>query len=172
MMAPPARRSTRLPGGREGRAVHAVARPHRLRPLAHRPDWKVIDNPFGDDDPIVLLPALKPDIALFHAPMADRAGNVWIGSRRELTTMAHAAAKTVVTVERIVDGDCSRARARRRPLPGFYVEAIAVDRAAPGRWRARITRATRHLAEYARLAAKAEGFPRYLRAPRPVRRAA
>src|SRR5271168_3795664 len=29
--------------------------------LAHRPDWRVIDNPFGDDDPIVLLPALSPD---------------------------------------------------------------------------------------------------------------
>src|SRR6266540_4291127 len=26
--------------------------------LAHRPDWKVIDNPFGNHDPIVLLPAL------------------------------------------------------------------------------------------------------------------
>src|SRR2546428_7569922 len=47
--------------------------------LAHRPDWKVIDNPFGNDDPIVLLPAIKPDVALFHAPMADRDGNVWIG---------------------------------------------------------------------------------------------
>ena len=59
--------------------------------LAHRPDWQVIDNPFGNDDPIVLLPALKPDVALFHAPLADRDGNVWIGRDRELVTMAHAA---------------------------------------------------------------------------------
>ena len=35
--------------------------------LAHRPDWKIFDNPFGNDDPIVLLPALKPDVVLFHA---------------------------------------------------------------------------------------------------------
>ena len=35
--------------------------------LAHRADWKTIDNPFGNNDPIVLLPALKPDVALFHA---------------------------------------------------------------------------------------------------------
>src|SRR6185436_14656166 len=51
--------------------------------LKRRPDWKVVDNPFedGDDvpDPIVLLPAIKPDVALFHAPFADRDGNVWIG---------------------------------------------------------------------------------------------
>src|SRR5277367_5425383 len=39
--------------------------------LAHRPDWKVTDNPFGNNDPIVLLPALRPDVVLFHAPMAD-----------------------------------------------------------------------------------------------------
>src|SRR6266404_6027138 len=73
--------------------------------LAHRKDWKVVDNPFGNDDPIVLLPAIKPDVALFHAPLADRAGNVWIGRDRELATMAHAAAKTVVTVEKIHEGD-------------------------------------------------------------------
>src|SRR5205085_3493655 len=73
--------------------------------LAHRPDWRVIDNPFAQDDPIVLLPAIKPDVALFHAPMADRAGNVWIGRQRDLDTLAHASAKTIVTVEEIFDGD-------------------------------------------------------------------
>src|SRR5688572_1052501 len=73
--------------------------------LAHRPDWKTIDNPFDSNDPIVLLPAISPDVALFHAPMADRAGNVWIGRQRELVTMAHAAKKTVVTVENIHAGD-------------------------------------------------------------------
>src|SRR3954454_21352804 len=51
--------------------------------LKNRPDWMVIGNPFeqdslGQDDPIVLLPAIRPDVALFHAPMADRDGNVWI----------------------------------------------------------------------------------------------
>ena len=39
--------------------------------VRHRPDWQVIDNPFGRDDPIVLVPAIRPDIALFHAAMAD-----------------------------------------------------------------------------------------------------
>ena len=53
--------------------------------LAHRPDWKVIDNPFADGgDPIVLLPALQPDIAAFHGVMADEEGNVFVGRRREL----------------------------------------------------------------------------------------
>src|SRR6516165_6484186 len=66
--------------------------------LAHRTDWKVVDNPFGNNDPIVLLPALKPDLALLHAPMADRAGNVFVGIQREFFSMAHAAKKNVVNV--------------------------------------------------------------------------
>ena len=50
--------------------------------MAQRTDWKIVDNPFGNNDPIVLLPALKPDVALFHAPFADRDGNVYIGTQR------------------------------------------------------------------------------------------
>ena len=55
--------------------------------LAHRPDWKIIDNPLagpgdpgGDppSDPIVLLPAIAPDVALFHAPTGDAPGNVFL----------------------------------------------------------------------------------------------
>jgi glutaconate CoA-transferase subunit A len=133
--------------------------------LTHRPDWKVIDNPFGDSDPIVLLPALVPDVALFHAPLADRAGNVFIGAQRELVTMAHAARKTVVTVEKIHDGDLLRdPLLAAGTLPGFYVESIAV--APRGAWPLPLPDHygvdAAHLAEYARLAATPEGFARYL----------
>src|SRR6187401_1591894 len=101
--------------------------------LAHRPDWRVIDNPFGNHDPIVLLPALKPDVALFHAPLADRDGNVWIGRDRELITMAHAAQKTVVTVEKLSDGNLFDDHwLAAGALGGFYLEAVAV--APKGAW--------------------------------------
>ena len=76
--------------------------------VRHRPDWKVIDNPFGTDDPIVLLPAIRPDVALFHAPLADAQGNVYIGRQRDLLTMAQAAKQTFVTVEAITDDDLMR----------------------------------------------------------------
>ena len=92
--------------------------------LKYRDDWKVIDSPFGNDDPIVLLPAIKPDVALIHAPMADRFGNVWIGRQRELATMAHAAEKTIVTVEKIHDGNLlDDPVLAAGTLPGFYVES-------------------------------------------------
>jgi glutaconate CoA-transferase, subunit A len=140
-----------------------------------RPDWRVIDNPFGNDDPIVLLPAIKPDVALIHAPMADRAGNIWIGRQRELATMAHAAAKTVVTVEKLYDGNLLEDPVLAAgTLAGFYVDAVAIAEngcwplSLPDHYAADLD----HLADYARLAATAEGFARYLEQHVHERRAA
>src|SRR5262249_23932968 len=70
--------------------------------LAHRQDWKVIDSPMPPGEPIVLVPALRPDVALFHVARGDRDGNVWIGRRRELVPLAHAAVRTLVTCEELV----------------------------------------------------------------------
>jgi glutaconate CoA-transferase subunit A len=133
--------------------------------LELRDDWRAIENPFGDNDPIVLLPALKPDVALFHAPMADKLGNVWIGRQRELATMAHAATKTVVTVETVHDANLlDDPVLAAGTLPGFYVDAVGV--ALRGAWPLGLPdyypADDAHLAEYARLAATAEGFAKYL----------
>jgi glutaconate CoA-transferase, subunit A len=143
--------------------------------LARRPEWRVIDNPFGTDDPVVLLPAIKPDVALFHAPMADAEGNVWIGRQRELKTLAHASTTTIVTVEKIVTGSLlDDPTLAAGTLAGFYVEAIAV--APRGAWPLGLpdhyAADLAHLAEYARLAATAEGFDKYLATHVRQRRAA
>ena len=103
--------------------------------LANRPDWKVIDNPFREPgeasgDPIVLIPAIRPDFAVVHVSEADRFGNAWIGGRHELKTMAHAARCTLVTAERIVEGDLREDEAKSANLiTPIYVEALAE---APG----------------------------------------
>ena len=133
--------------------------------LKHRPDWRVVDNPFGSDDPVVLLPAIKPDVTLFHAGMVDAEGNVWIGRQRDLLTLAHAATTTIVTVETVTDRNLLEDPALAAgTLPGFYVEAVAV--APRGAWPLSLPEHYAadavHLAEYARLAATAEGFNKYL----------
>lgn len=133
--------------------------------LKYRDDWKVIDSPFGEADRIVLLPAIKPDVALIHAPMADRFGNVWIGRQRELATMAHAADKTIATVEKMHDGNLlDDPVLAAGTLPGFYVDAVAV--AERGAWPLPLpdhyAADAEHLALYAELAATAEGFAQYL----------
>lgn len=102
--------------------------------LRFRPDYRVIDNPMAaGEDPIVLLPAIEPDIALFHAPMADRQGNVWIGKMRELMTMAHAAKRCLVTVEEVVEDDLMEDPLRApATIPALYISAIAEAR--KGAW--------------------------------------
>lgn len=98
--------------------------------LRVRPDWKVIANPYGENDRIVLIPAIRPDIALFHARKADREGNVWVGIRRELLLMAHAAMRTLVTVEEIVD-ECllDDPALAAGTIPSLYIDRVAL---APG----------------------------------------
>ncbi len=98
--------------------------------LAHRPDWTVVPNPFapeGTEDPIVLLPAMRPDFATFHAAMADSAGNVWLGRRRECATIAHAARAALVTVERVVEGNfLEDERLAAGAISATYIDAIAI----------------------------------------------
>lgn len=132
---------------------------------ARRPDWRRIDNPFAADDPILLLPALTPDIALFHASAADRQGNIWIGRRRELATMAHAARKTLVSVEKIVDEDLMANEASAAgTLSSLYVSAVA--EAPRGAWPLGLSEDYAadgaHLALYAQAARSEQGFQDYL----------
>jgi glutaconate CoA-transferase subunit A len=133
--------------------------------LAHRPDWRVIDNPFAPGDPILLVPALAPEIGMFHALCADEHGNVHVGRRRELATIAHAARRTFVTVERIVPGNLLEdERMAAGTISGVYIEAVAV--APRGAWPSALLDEygadAAHLAEYAKLARSDTGFAEYL----------
>ena len=134
--------------------------------LAHRPDWRVVQNPFSEaPDLIVLLPALQPDIAAFHAVMADAHGNVWVGRRRELATIAHAARQALVTVERVVPGNfLEDERLAPGTINATYITEIAVS--ARGAWPIGLLDEypadAAHLAEYARAARTADGFRAYL----------
>ena len=135
--------------------------------VRYRPDWIVQDNPFADDDPIVLLPAIRPDVALFHAPLADTDGNVWVGIRRELMTMAHAAETTLVTVEEIVsDSLLADERTAAGVIPSMYIHGISV--VEKGAWPVGLWGCYAadhdHLQDYVRRAITMEGFNEYLSA--------
>jgi len=72
--------------------------------LRHRDDYRVIANPFEPGDPIVVVPAINADLAIFHAAKADAEGNVWIGRDRDRLLAAHAADLVLVTVDERVNG--------------------------------------------------------------------
>ena len=132
-----------------------------------RSDWKVVENPMHEtgSDPILLIAAIQPEIALFHARWADEAGNVWVGRRRELATIAHASRNCFVSYEEKKAGDMLEDELL---APGVisatYISALAP--AERGAWPLGIAGVydidDAHLAYYAREAKTRAGFARYL----------
>lgn len=96
--------------------------------LHHRDDWKIIQNPMSDsDDPIVIVPPILPDVALFHCAISDSQGNVLIGRRRELASMAYASKRTFVTVEKVIEGSLlDTEETAAGTLPALYVSGVAL----------------------------------------------
>ncbi len=134
--------------------------------LNYRDDYRVIDNPMSvEPDPIVALPAIVPDVALFHTPLGDTSGNVWIGNMRELMTMAHASRTTLVTVEEIT-GHNLLADPLRAPatIPATYITHIAEAR--NGAWPLALAGCyeadTDALAAYAGMAQTKSGFQTFM----------
>ena len=126
--------------------------------VAQRPDWKVVDN-------LLVVPALRPDVALFHARWADDEGNVWIGRRRELATIAHAAKQCFVTYEEKRPGDMLEDELLAPGvISSVYIAATA--HAPKGAWPLGVAGVyapdDTHLSQYAKAAKTREGFQRYL----------
>ena len=126
--------------------------------VAQRADWKVVDG-------VLFIPAIRPDVALFHARWADEAGNVWVGRRRELATVAHAAKTVLATFEELRKGDMLEDELLAPGvISSIYVTAIAhAPRGAwplgmPGLYGADDL----HISQYAKAAKTREGFQRYL----------
>ena len=133
--------------------------------VSARAEWKVIENPFAAKDPILIVSAIQPDVALFHARWADEAGNVWIGRRRELATIAHASRRCFVTYEEQRSGDMLEDELLAPGvLSSVYVSGVA--RAERGAWPLSVAGVygidDAHLVLYAKAAKTKQGFQRYL----------
>jgi len=135
--------------------------------VEHRKDdWKLVDNPFSPGDRILVARAIQPDVGLFHARWADGVGNVWLGRRRELVTIAHASKTCFVTYESLREGDMLEDELLAPGvLASMYVTGIA--RAERGAWPLGAAEVypidDAHLLAYARAAKTREGFDAYLK---------
>jgi len=95
--------------------------------LAERTRVAWVECPFTGEE-VAAVPAIRPDVGIIHAQVADRAGNVQLwgisGVQKEVVL---AAERSLVTVEQIVD------RLEPRPgaivLPAWAVTAVSL---APG----------------------------------------
>jgi glutaconate CoA-transferase subunit A len=71
--------------------------------LKARPDVKVIDDPYTGR-PVVAFPAQKVDVAVIHAPLADRFGNARLMGNLAIDQEISLAARCVIiTAEEVVD---------------------------------------------------------------------
>ena len=130
-----------------------------------RTDWTVGPDPFSGKE-FLLVKAIQPDIALFHARWADEVGNVWIGRRKELATISHASRLTFVTFEERREGNMLEDELLAPGvLSATYVSGVA--HAPNGAWPLGIADVygidDAHLALYAKAAKTREGFEQYLK---------
>ncbi len=89
-------------------------------------DFAAVDDPFGGPDRVGYVRALVPDVAVVHGWVADRAGNVIIGTPMNENLYGAMAARrgAIVTVERIVPTEFIRRHAHLVRLPSQYVRAV------------------------------------------------
>jgi glutaconate CoA-transferase, subunit A len=83
-----------------------------------------MDCPYTGD-PLLLLPALNPDVALIHVQRADRFGNAqYDGLPFMDADMAMAADRVILTTEKIIDNDEIRAAPDHTKIPFMAVDAV------------------------------------------------
>jgi glutaconate CoA-transferase subunit A len=92
--------------------------------LKRRDDMVVAVDPFDGKTKSVVAKALRPDIAVFHAQVADRHGNVSCGYESEAVILAEASRHVIVTAERIVD-QLTEKEAKGAFIPGIHVDSVA-----------------------------------------------
>lgn len=89
--------------------------------------YKVIDSPF-DGRPTVLVPALRPDLAIIHVQQADENGNAQIwGIGGDCQVGANASQKVIVCCERLVDREVIGKDPSRTIVPDFKVVAVVEE---------------------------------------------
>lgn len=89
-----------------------------------RPDFRVIANPWNPSERVMLVPAIRPDVALIHALAADRAGMLLLDHMEDDVLLAQASRVVVASAERIVPSDDIRRAPEGAVLEGIHVAAV------------------------------------------------
>lgn len=94
--------------------------------------FQTLHDPYSGE-PVVVIPALQPDVAIIHVQEADARGNGRIvGTQFEDVLMAKAAKRVILTAERIVDGAAFEETPELVAIAGFLVDAVV--EAPNGAW--------------------------------------
>lgn len=89
--------------------------------------WKCLEDPYGGDKPVWVIPAIRPDFAVIHATEVDVQGNVRVaGTHHWDRIMSRAASSVLVVAEQLVSTSVFTSQPEATLVPHFMVEAFAI----------------------------------------------
>jgi glutaconate CoA-transferase subunit A len=89
--------------------------------------WKRLDDPYGNGEPVWVIPSIQPDIAVIHCNEVDEHGNVRVlGTSHWDRIMSRAAKRVIVIAERVVDTSVFQRQPEVTLIPHFLVDGFAV----------------------------------------------
>lgn len=84
----------------------------------------VVEDPFGGE-PVTLVKAIVPDVAIIHVQECDVEGNAIIyGPKYEDVLMSRAANKVIITAEKVISKDRLKYKKDHIDIPKFLVDAV------------------------------------------------
>jgi glutaconate CoA-transferase subunit A len=89
-----------------------------------RPDFRVIPDPYRPGTRVMLVPAIRPDVALIHAHLADAAGTLLLEEREDDGLLARASKVVIASAERIVPTEEIRGARHGVTLESLHVTAV------------------------------------------------
>jgi len=115
---------SRLRAGASGLPFMPMNPTGALDLISQNPNYKHIQDPYTGER-VVVVPPLKPDVAIIHVQRADGQGNaqVW-GILGEQQLAAFASQRVILTVEEVVDEAVIRSDPNRTLIPGLVVDAV------------------------------------------------
>ncbi|NHN29149.1 CoA transferase subunit A [Paenibacillus agricola] len=131
--------------------------------MSIRPDFKQLTNPYNAEEQIAIVPAIRPDVAIFHAYQADTEGNVLAHPSQNNRVLAQASERTIVSVEQIVSPEELK-KAEGSRIPAAFVTAVvhvpfgAHPTSCPGIYKIDNT----HIRHYLEASKSETGFEDYL----------
>ncbi len=129
-----------------------------------RPDFRVIPDPFAPERPVMVVPAIRCEVALIHALAAAPDGTLLLDHMEDDALLAQASDVVIASAERLTAPDELRRSPAGVVLEGIHVTAVVE---APGGAHPTLVRGVHaldaaHLREYAAAARDEAGFRRYL----------
>lgn len=129
-----------------------------------RPDFKVMANPWDPTQRIMVVPAIRPDVALLHAIAAAPDGTLLLDPMEDDALLAQASRAVIASTERLTSAEAIRRAGEGVILEGIHVTAVVelAGGAHPTMVRGVHPADAGHLEAYVQAAADDDTFRTYL----------